>query len=301
MTRAIYAVDSRLFHQHDLTQQGREDAWAAISDIDPGDVHWQADLAAIAMVLVDAVLVADAKALELLGDPLRDKLAALRGCGQNELEMCGWLNALLSIARWTLQRLPSPEELKLKGNTQACAFFKALEHSPRTSADLRFELRTGDSQVSRVGHQLLSLGIVVRRFSGKEAVWELTPRGRHLAATVQVVPVPPPSQRQHRRPVARCRPSRQLAGAYLAAASVDSPEELVGDDPQELLAVQPCEGGGWSVGADAAGKPAATFSSKREATEAAKRLVASAGGGRVALHYRSGQLQRVIEVRPQRS
>jgi DNA-binding MarR family transcriptional regulator len=58
---------------------------------------------------------------------------------------------------------------------------RALEREgPQTSTQLRDDLATSDSQISRTGQQLLAHGLVSQRRVGRQALWELTPRGGEL-------------------------------------------------------------------------------------------------------------------------
>jgi len=151
-----------------------------LARVDPGSNDWERELSAATMGLVDTILKADASALQQLTDPLRDRLAELFEDSGHTREIRGWLLALLSITRLALQRLPSQEELEFPRSGQAWTFLKALEQHPRKSAYVRQHLDTGDSQVSRVGRDLLARGLVIQRRLGREATWELTPRGRQL-------------------------------------------------------------------------------------------------------------------------
>jgi DNA-binding MarR family transcriptional regulator len=138
------------------------------------------ELSALAQVVVDALLDLDAPALESLVAITREQLAVTVIDGQHR-EVAGWMKAYLAMARWALSRLPSREELALRGNTQAWRFVSELAGEVTlTSSDLRERLDTGESQVSRVGRELLARGLVVQHRAGRTATWELTPRGRAL-------------------------------------------------------------------------------------------------------------------------
>lgn len=256
--------------------------------------------------MVDALLAADTDALEAAGDPIRDRIALLTASGAAESEMRGWLTALLAVTRWALQRLLSSEELALRYNTQAWSFLCSLSHdSPRTSAELRAGVRTGHAQISRVGRDLIGRGIVVQRHVGREAVWELTPRGRQLIAKVRAagepaVPVPaaPVPASTHigsvRRRTARlpgaARRERRVATFYKA--------EKVKESPSEVRTVRPHPKGGWRVATG--DRTVAKTATKAEAIERAREIVRKAGGGEVVLHDRLGNPHKMLQVRSSR-
>src|SRR5688572_18262616 len=89
-----------------------------LAHVDPSQAGWDQELLAVTMGIVDALLEADAPALQSATDPLRDRLAQLFDEGGNAREVRGWLLALLSVTRWGLERLPDPDELRLARNTQ---------------------------------------------------------------------------------------------------------------------------------------------------------------------------------------
>ena len=128
---------------------------------------------AVALGLVDAVLAGDDETLAATLDALRD--ARARAAGDRELT--GWLDAAIAFAHWGLERLPSSPAVA--EGTQAHDFLSVLDGSGRLgSTELRRLLETDETQVSRTGRRLLESGLVTRRRVGRQAFWELTPRGQ---------------------------------------------------------------------------------------------------------------------------
>ncbi|HEX2232121.1 MAG TPA: hypothetical protein VHG69_02015 [Thermoleophilaceae bacterium] len=128
---------------------------------------------AVALGLVDAVLECDAETLAVALDALRDARANADG----DPEPSGWLDAAIAFAHWGLERVPSGTSVAR--GTQAHHFLSMLEGSPRLgSTELRRLLETDETQVSRTGRRLLESGLVTRSKVGRQAFWQLTPRGR---------------------------------------------------------------------------------------------------------------------------
>jgi AcrR family transcriptional regulator/DNA-binding transcriptional ArsR family regulator len=125
---------------------------------------------AVALGLVDALLERD-------HDTLTAALDALRGArADGDPELIGWLDAAIAFTHWGLERVPSQNAVA--EGTQAHEFLTALEGSPRLgSTELRRLLELDETQVSRTGRRLLESGLVTRRKVGRQAYWELTPRG----------------------------------------------------------------------------------------------------------------------------
>jgi AcrR family transcriptional regulator/DNA-binding transcriptional ArsR family regulator len=132
---------------------------------------------AVALGLVDALLAGDRESLAAVLDALRDARAGADG----DSELAGWLDAAVAFAHWGLERVPSPAALTQ--GTQAHDFLGALDGSQQLgSADLRRLLGIDETQVSRTGRRLLEGGLVARRKVGRQAFWQLTPRGRRALA-----------------------------------------------------------------------------------------------------------------------
>jgi hypothetical protein len=152
-----------------------------LGQIDAGSADWESTLSPVAMSLVDALLDADAASLQEMSDPVRDALADLFDDAEHTRELRGYLLAMLAVTRWGLQRLPDPDALAIDRDTQAWKMLVELgKGSSVSSGELRQRLRTNESQVSRVGRQLLAAGLVAQRRIGRTATWELTPRGRQV-------------------------------------------------------------------------------------------------------------------------
>jgi hypothetical protein len=166
---------------------GRVAALDRLRDLDPADAAWEAELSAVSLALVDAILHSDVEALEAASDPLRDALARLFEDAGHAREIRGWLLGMLAFTEWSLQRLPSAAELELAQDSHARLFLEALSNSemPLSSGELKGILDTDDSQLSRLGRKLLGRGVVVQRRVGRTARWELTPRGRQLLRQAQ--------------------------------------------------------------------------------------------------------------------
>jgi DNA-binding MarR family transcriptional regulator len=200
-------TDLTLIRSREFEPTARWAAWRLIDEIDPEAGDLEARMSGLTAVMVDALLAADAETLEEVGDPLRDRLARLYDQGDSARELRGWLLALLSFARWALHRLPSPDEIALRHNTQAWGFLECLRAGPTSGKEIRQRLDTGESQVSRVGRDLLARGLVLQRRAGRTAVWELSPRGKQLTRDAE-----------QREAPAREAPAREAAEARLAGS-----------------------------------------------------------------------------------
>jgi AcrR family transcriptional regulator len=141
-----------------------------------------ARLEALALGLVDALVEADETTLQTALQALRDARGrVLAAEPEPEREpLLGWLAGTIAIAQWGLERLTPESTLDaVAAGSQAHSFLRALERTPQVgSAELRQLLETDETQVSRTGRRLLETGLVSRRKVGRQAFWELTPRGR---------------------------------------------------------------------------------------------------------------------------
>jgi DNA-binding MarR family transcriptional regulator len=134
-------------------------------------------LDAVALGLVDALLAGDEQTLTAALETLRSARAE-RGDGDEET---GRIDALIGITHSALERMPSRQHVTR--GTQAHDFLSVLASSGQVgSGDLRRLLETDESQVSRTGRRLLEAGLVTRRKIGRQAFWQLTPRGRRALA-----------------------------------------------------------------------------------------------------------------------
>jgi AcrR family transcriptional regulator len=121
---------------------------------------------AVAMGLVDATLAGD-------GEALRAALDALRRVDGDAA------GTLAAVAQWALERVPGEAEQALVApGTHAWRFVRALEAGPRGGGQVREAIGTDETQVSRLGRQLLDAGLVTRRKAGRHVTWDLSPRGR---------------------------------------------------------------------------------------------------------------------------
>ena len=132
---------------------------------------------AVALGLVDALLEGDDDTLAVALQALRDARARAEG----DREFVGWLEAAIAFAHWGLERVPSG--VGVAQGTQAHDFLSVLDGSAQLgSTELRRLLETDETQVSRTGRRLLESGLVTRRKVGRQAFWQLTPRGRTALA-----------------------------------------------------------------------------------------------------------------------
>ncbi len=144
-----------------------------------------ARLEAVGLGLVDALLERDDETLAAALHALRDARARATG----DQELVGWLDAAIAFAHWGLERVPS--RAAVAQGTQAHDFLRVLDASPQLgSAELRRLLEIDETQVSRTGRRLLESGLVTRRKIGRQAFWQLTPRGQRA---LEEAPAPPRS------------------------------------------------------------------------------------------------------------
>ena len=134
-------------------------------------------LEALALGLVDALLDADDATLREALAALRSARARAIGVGQDGSALIGWLDSLLAVAHWGLERVA--ETAAVARGTRAWEFLDALSDAGRLgSSELRERLETDETQVSRTGRQLLEAGLVGRSRAGRNVNWQITPRGR---------------------------------------------------------------------------------------------------------------------------
>src|SRR3954471_7202764 len=175
----------------------------------------QARREAVALGLVDALLEGDHGTLGAALDALRDARARADG----DQEMIGWLDAAIAFAHWGVERVPA--DAPVPGGTQAQDFLRLLEVSPWLgSSELRRRLGVDETQVSRSGRRLLESGLVAKRKVGRQALWQLTPRGRQALE----------------QPSA---PARSSDSDFWQAALRRGFEAAAGDEPGEPREVDP--------------------------------------------------------------
>ena len=215
-------------------------------DADPGRRE------AVALGLVDALLDGD-------GDTLDGALRALgdaRALAEDsDRELIGWLDAAIAFAHWGLERAASGAPVAQ--GTQAHDFLSVLEGSKQLgSTDLRRLLETDETQVSRTGRQLLESGLVTRRKVGRQAFWQLTPRGR---TALEDAPAP---QRSPNLDFWREALRRGFKGAYGdepgEPREVDPTRERIVECSLELHTSRGIQATTWPEIADKAGVPVET-------------------------------------------
>jgi AcrR family transcriptional regulator len=181
---------------------------------------------ALGMGLVDALLAAD-------GDALGTALEALRGLrgrtvtgGAGDERLLGWLDATIAFAYWGIERLESPGLSPIAEGTHAWAFIQALRDARRLgSTELRERLGVDETEVSRCGRRLLDAGLVARSKVGRQAMWELTPRGRQVLGRD---PAPLATSPERGAP---SKPARVSGADFWEAAMRQGFEGVAGDEP----------------------------------------------------------------------
>jgi AcrR family transcriptional regulator len=169
-----------------------------IAALDPAEPLPEERLDAIALGLVDALLDADAETVRAALGALRDVRAGAldadtESSGGRE-RLLGWLEALIALAHWALERMQPESELSaVARGTRAWEFLRGLAGSDQVgSGALRQLLGTDETQVSRTGRRLLERGLVRHRKVGRQVYWDLTPRGRRA---LELAGPPAPSHR----------------------------------------------------------------------------------------------------------
>jgi DNA-binding transcriptional ArsR family regulator len=158
----------------------RDHAVEQLELLDPASADWEIELSPVTAIVVDALLHADAATLDELVEPLRHAHVDLSDAQGHGGAITGYVAALLSAVDVALERLPDPSQFDVAEDSQAERMLIALSAQSLTSKEVMERLKTGDSQVSRVGRTLLAAGLVRQRRVGRVATWELTPTGREL-------------------------------------------------------------------------------------------------------------------------
>ncbi len=277
-----------------------------LREIDPRSENWEAELSAITSGVLDLLLASQVDALADATDPLRDALASVFGNAPHTREVRGWLLGLLALTRWALQRLPSTEELEFLQGGLSWSFLQALEGTvPRSSTELGDRLGTSAPQISRLGRELRARGLVVQRRLGRQAMWELTPRGRQLV------------RESSRRLSAASEPQRMRAAlpAFALPASSNgsngadashraakrgsaSPRHQVAANTNEnnrrdVRHVLPHSEGGWRIAKTPDAGTIEVAGTQKEAVARAREIVQNQGGGRVSVHSRNGTTKQI--------
>jgi hypothetical protein len=161
----------------------------------------EGDLAALSMLLLDAILDWDEAALELVLSHL-PRLASLAGRdGSREgIQVEGRLLALIEVAQRGIQRaLPSEFLGHLEPGSNSHQFLKQIEREPMlTNVALGIELDVGETEVSRIGRRLIQAGLVRKRRLGRTNQWLITPRGLQVLSVLEKGGVDRPT-REHRQ------------------------------------------------------------------------------------------------------
>jgi hypothetical protein len=161
----------------------------------------EGDLAALTMLLTDAILDWDEAALEFALAQL-PRLAALAGRDDSRegARTEGRLLALLEVAQQGLQRVPPSDFLgHVESGSHSHKFLQEIEREPmRTNLALSLELEVGESEVSRIGRRLIQAGLARKRRLGRTNQWLITPRGVQVLSVLEAGGVDRPT-REHRQ------------------------------------------------------------------------------------------------------
>ena len=206
---------------------------------------------AVALGLVDALLECDGETLAAALEALRDARASADG----DEELVGWLDAAIAFAHWGLERVPS--QAAVTQGTQAHDFLRVLGDSPQLgSTELRRLLETDETQVSRTGRRLLESGLVTRRKVGRQAFWQLTPRGQRA---LEEAPAPRRSSNSEFWQEALRRGFEAAGGDEPGEPrEVDPTRERIIESTLELHGRQGIQATTWPQIADMAGVPVET-------------------------------------------
>ena len=147
---------------------------------------------ALGMLVTDASLAADARALEAAQDGLQwlyRRYADMDALGRDEVEHRGRLLGHIDTTHWALRRLPAALQLRLDPQGYAAQFLVAVAQQPGMSnQQVAGTLGVDETEVSRVGRRLLATGVVWRRKQWRHNVWDVTPRGRQYLTVAGLLP-----------------------------------------------------------------------------------------------------------------
>ncbi|TDD31924.1 MarR family transcriptional regulator [Actinomadura sp. KC06] len=142
---------------------------------------------ALGMLITDASLSADEPALVECQDGLQwlhRHYLDVNALDGPQREQRGRILGLIDVVHWALKRLPSGLQLALQPDGHAARFLLAVyRRQGLSNKELAAELRTDETEISRVGRRLLSAGVVWRRKEWRHNAWDLTPRGRQYLET----------------------------------------------------------------------------------------------------------------------
>jgi predicted NBD/HSP70 family sugar kinase len=147
---------------------------------------------ALGMLVTDASLAADGRALEAAQDGLQwlyRRYADLDVLDRDDIEHRGRLLGHIDTTHWALRRLPSALQMRLDPQGYAARFLVAVARQPGLSnQQVAATLGVDETEVSRVGRRLLATGVVWRRKQWRHNVWDVTPRGRQYLAVSGLLP-----------------------------------------------------------------------------------------------------------------
>ncbi|WUI01713.1 hypothetical protein OHR68_07810 [Spirillospora sp. NBC_00431] len=142
---------------------------------------------ALGMLITDASLNADEPALVECQDGLQwlhRHYLDIEKLDGPQREQRGRILGLIDVVHWALKRLPSGLQLALQPDGHAARFLIAVSRRQGMSnKELAAELRTDETEISRVGRRLLSAGVVWRRKEWRHNAWDISPRGRQYLET----------------------------------------------------------------------------------------------------------------------
>ena len=134
------------------------------------------------MLLVDAVVTADASALEAAAQRLS---LASRADKMLSEETVGQFRALYLVAYWGAERTAAIGHLALEPSSHATALLRVIAECPGASNQrIAGLLGIDETEVARTGGRLRGAGLAISRRLGRKNAWEVTPRG--LSALEQV-------------------------------------------------------------------------------------------------------------------
>jgi DNA-binding MarR family transcriptional regulator len=134
---------------------------------------------ALAMLIVDAALDDDEHSLDWVLSGIQSAAAVRTDA---DAERFGRLLALADITAWALDRTLSASFLhEFEQSSHAHSFIRVITDRPGISnLDIMQELGVSESEVSRLGRQLIQAGVASKRRLGRRNHWEVTPRGVHM-------------------------------------------------------------------------------------------------------------------------
>jgi hypothetical protein len=154
--------------------------------VDDPDGVTAGPLRTVSAIVVDAMLSADLEGLAEAQRGLQRLYALQVGIDQptnDQVETRGQIRGMLELIQWGSRRsvpaLPPPAE-----GSHARRLLETLVHRPGiTSQELADLLSVDKTEISRTGGRLVDAGLARRRKAGRNAHWEITPRGRHSLRT----------------------------------------------------------------------------------------------------------------------